>query len=277
MAITPRFRVLGPFTVEANGRSVYLGGAKPRALLAALLVRAGEQVSCDQLVDILWPRQPPRSATANLHTYVCGLRAALAEAGDPVAPRIHSNRQRPTSYAVETHPGELDLEVFHRLLGDAGRAVDSGRRTEAYRLLEAAEALWRGPLLADLTQHRFWEAAATRASEQRLDAAERRVAMVLAGGFSEPGEPGEFGEPGGVVAELRGLLAECPIRETLWWLLISALLGAGRRAEALRAYAEAERVLADELGVAPGPDLRQLRDEVLGAPRRRERVYDVAG
>ncbi len=207
------FRVLGPLEAEVDGRPVALGGPKPRLLLATLLVHANTAVSTDVLVDVLWPAAPPRSATANVRTYVHGLRRLLDD-------RIE---HRPAGYLLRAAPEEIDLCRF-----EATRDPD----------------LWRGRFLADLPPSHVFEATAARVTELWLSAREHRIRARV-----------DRGELDATTAELRGLLRDHPLREELWQLLIRTLTAAGRRADALHAYGEAERVLREELDAAPGPAL----------------------
>ncbi len=221
---TVAFRVLGPLEAEVDGRPVALGGTKPRLLLATLLLRAGTAVGSDVLVDVLWPAAPPRSAGANVRTYVHGLRRLLDD-------RIE---RRGTGYLLRAAPDEIDLHRF-----EATRDPD----------------LWRGRFLEDLPPSPVFEATAARATELWLSARERRLREWL--------DRGEFDA---ATAELRGLLREHPLREELWQLLIHALTAAGRRADALHAYGEAEQVLREELDAAPGPALLAALSPVCQLP-----------
>ncbi|MFJ8818128.1 AfsR/SARP family transcriptional regulator [Amycolatopsis thermoflava] len=228
------FRILGPLEAEAGGRRVPLGGPKPRLLLAALLLQPGVVVSADALTDVLWPGRAPRSAAANLRTYVHGLRRVLGD-------RIESGAG---GYQLHAGPDELDATLAERLVARA-------RAEEAPALLDQAAALWRGEVLEDLPHHHTWSPAVARLSELRLSVQEERLRChVSAGRHAE------------AIVELRGLLTEHPLREELWRLLVVALGASGRQGEALAAYAEAERVLRAELDAEPGVRLRQAVAEL---------------
>ncbi|GAB1515809.1 AfsR/SARP family transcriptional regulator [Actinophytocola sp. KF-1] len=222
--VTVLFRVLGPLEAEVEGRLVALGGPKPRLLLATLLMRPNSAVSTDVLVDVLWPESPPRSAAANVRTYVHGLR------------RLLDNRieHRPGGYLLRAEPGEIDLCRFEET-----RDPD----------------LWRGPFLADLPGSHVFDATAARATEMWLSAREDRLRARI-----------ERGDHDAAAAELRGMLRDHPLREELWQLLIHALTAAGRRADAIQAYTEAERILRDELGAAPGAALLAALSPVCQLP-----------
>lgn len=235
MVSATAFRVLGPLEVVVDGEAVALGGPKPRLLLATLLLQVNEAVSVDLLAEALWPGGTPRSAAANVRTYVHALRRVLAGSGADI-------ERRPGGYALSAPPELVDLCLFETEVA-AGTGAD----------LERACARWRGMPLADLPPSPVWAPALTRLTELRLGAEERRHRLRAAGG-----------DPDGAVAGLRALLGEHPLREELWRALVEVLLDAGRPVEAGRAYAEAEQILRDELDAAPGPALAALRDR-LGA------------
>ncbi|WP_254896666.1 BTAD domain-containing putative transcriptional regulator [Amycolatopsis sp. Hca4] len=239
-----RFHLLGPLTVTVGGRALALGGAKQRALLAHLLLNANRTVSPGQLVDTLWPREPPTSATANLQTYVWRLRRLL--------PGTAVLRTHDPGYSLAVDPADVDAHRFARLVADAARAAEGGAPETALALLAEAEALWRGDPLEDLPTAPAWDAELGRLVENRLAAVEERLALQVRLGRHDP-----------AIAELTVLLAEHPYRERLWQQYLLALTGAGRRAEALQAYATARERLVTELGVEPGPELRALQAAIL--------------
>ncbi|MFB4292514.1 BTAD domain-containing putative transcriptional regulator [Nonomuraea sp. ATR24] len=232
--MTVTFHVLGPLEVRSAGRPVRISGRKPRLLLATLLLDAGRVVGGDQLAEVLWPQRPPRSAQANLRTYVSSLRADLsraARAGDAL-------RGAGSGYAIDVPADTLDLLVFQD-------HVEHGRYADAL-------ALWRGAPLADLPGSPLWERRLDPLHEARLRAAEQLIAQRL-----------DRADHAGAVRELRALLVEHPYREDLWSRLILALHAGGRKAEALRAYAGIRARLVDELGVEPGIELRRAYETVL--------------
>ncbi|GLW05923.1 SARP family transcriptional regulator [Microtetraspora sp. NBRC 13810] len=240
----PTFNVLGPLQVRSTA---HLGGTKPRMLLATLLLNANSQVSVDVLVEALWPANPPRSAVANVRTYASALRGAFAAAG--VEAGVLTGQ---SGYTIELPPEQLDLLVFQRLTAEARR--DGG--PEALGLFERALALWRGAPLADLPGSALWDARLQPLAEARLAAAEDLVALLMARGRHSE-----------AIAELRGLLVEHPFREGLWRRLMLALHHSGRQAEALLAYATIRERLVAELGVEPGPGLREAHTTILtGTP-----------
>ncbi|OQO93707.1 SARP family transcriptional regulator [Saccharomonospora piscinae] len=230
-----RFRLLGPLTVDIDGHDVALGGPKPRLLLAALLLEANTPVSTDTLIDVVWPAEAPRSAAANLRTYIHSLRRALAQ------DRLERG---PSGYRIRVARHELDSAVFADHVTAARDAMARDDPATALDELAAAESQWRGDPLPDLPHHHTWEPALTRLVELRLSARELRVRARFS-----------LGEHRAAIPELRELVAGHPLREELWAQLVVALDRCGRRAEALDAYHEAERVLREELDAAPGRTL----------------------
>jgi DNA-binding SARP family transcriptional activator len=239
------FRILGPLEVVAEGRAVPLGGPKPRLLLAALVLQPNVVVSTEVLVEVLWPGTAPRSAAANIRTYVHSLRRRLAETAPELGDRISS---RASGYQLSAAPEELDHVVFSEHAAEAQKAFDRGDAEAALTLLEQADALWRGEVLEGLPHDHSWSAAVARLAELRLSVQERRLKARI-----------ELGRHGEAIAELRGLVTEHPLREELWEQLVTALRDGGRTDEAVAAYQLAERTLDEELGAKPGEGLRELR------------------
>src|SRR3954451_9976254 len=238
-------RVLGPLEVTAAGQVIALGGPKPRLLLAALALQPNVVVSTDVLVEVLWPQAAPRSAAANIRTYVHSLRRRFAEIDPDLGERISS---RASGYLLTASPDELDHLAFAAFAGEAQEALDRGETEGALKLLDRADALWRGEVLEGLPHDHSWGATVARLAELRLLVQEQRLKARIG-----------LGRCGEAVAELRGLVTEHPLREELWAQLIVALRAAGRTADAVEAYESAERVLREELGAEPGARLRELR------------------
>ncbi|WP_406314012.1 tetratricopeptide repeat protein [Streptosporangium sp. NBC_01639] len=238
----PSFSVLGTLDVRSSGQPLHIAGTKPRILLASLLLDAGQVVGADLLVEILWPRNRPRSAHANLRTYVSSLRGLLETAGARI-------QARPAGYVIELPPGQLDALIFEDLIV---RARAAGRTDEAFDRLCRALALWRGTPLADLPASPLWDGRLQSLAEMRLGAAEELVALRM--------DRGHYAD---AIGELRRLLKEHPFREDLWQQLMLALHWSGRQGEALHTYATVRRQLVTELGVEPGADLRQAHAAIL--------------
>ena len=242
------FRVLGPLEVENENGPLPLGGQKQRALLALLLLHAGEALSADRIVDELWGEHPPRTATTSLQNFVSQLRKLVGS--DVLVTKAHG-------YALRVEPDQLDVTRFERLVAEARRSAPDDRA----RLLREALSLWRGPALADFTYDAFAQEEIRRLEELRLDALERRVdADLVAGSGAE------------LVAELEQLVARYPLRERLRGHVMLALYRSGRQAEALNAYHEGRAALVDELGIEPSRELQQLYASIL----RQEAGLDAA-
>jgi DNA-binding SARP family transcriptional activator len=237
------FRVLGPLEVRRDGAPVALPRPKQRALLAALLLNAGQVVSTDRLIEAVWGREPPRTALPALQGLVADLRKALGE--ETIA-------TRPPGYQLELGSGRLDLHRFERLVEDGARARTAGNPERGAALLREALDLWRGQPLADFSYDDFAQPAIARLEEVRLAAIEERVEADL-----------ELGRHAELAGELETLLAEHPLRERLRGQLMVALYRSGRQADALDAYQEARRVLVEELGIDPSPQLQRLERAIL--------------
>jgi len=252
------FLLLGPLEVLLHGNPAKLGGQKQRGLLALLLLNAGEVVPTARLIDELWGERPPPSAANSVHVYVSQLRKALGDG------RLAT---RHPGYLLDVGPDELDARRFERLLGE-GRALRAGGdATAARRLLGEALALWRGPPLADLRHEEFAQGEIARLEELRLAAVEERVEADL-----------ELGLGRDLVPELDELVRANPLRERLRAQLMLALYRSGRQAEALEAYRRGRRILHEELGLEPGPALRELEQAILRQdPKLRGRSDDSTG
>jgi DNA-binding SARP family transcriptional activator len=223
------FRILGPLEVLDDGRALELGGAKQRAVLAVLLLRANHVVSRDELIEAIWGERVPETATKALQVYVSQLRKALGR--DRILTRA-------PGYQLRVDAGELDLDRF--------QALDSeGRLDEALRL-------WRGSPLAEFAYEPFAQSDIVRLEELRLACLERRIEEDLANG-----------RHAATIGELERLVSLHPLRERLRAGLMLALYRSGRQAEALEAYQDARRALTEELGIVPSQGLRELEQAIL--------------
>jgi DNA-binding SARP family transcriptional activator len=250
-----RFRILGPLEVWTGQDWGGIGAPKWRALLAALLLSQGQAVSTDRLIAELWGDDPPDRAANLVSVYVFRLRRVL---GDP-AGRVLTTRA--PGYQLLLEAGDLDAGRFEALAGQGRRALAAGDSRRAAELLAEALGLWRGRALADAPPSPLMTAEASRLEESRLAVLELRIEADLGCGLHAQLAP-----------ELRRLLSDQPLREGLWSLLIQALDGAGRHAEALAAYGGARKVISEELGVDPGPELQRLYQAMLTADRAPERT-----
>lgn len=238
-------RALGPLEVlDARGAPVDLGGRQPRLVLAALLTGGGRAIPVDTLVDAVWGEDPPASALGTLQSYVSRLRRRT---GDGLELRLDD-----AGYRLLVDPDCVDTQRFVRLADEGRAALEAGRPADARRLLTEADALWRGPALAEIADLDIGRGAATRLEERRLSAIEDRIDADLA-----------LGRHGALASELVPLVDEHPLREKLREQLATALYRAGRQAEALRALADAGAVLRDQLGIEPSRPLRELETRIL--------------
>jgi predicted ATPase/DNA-binding SARP family transcriptional activator len=239
------FRVLGSLEVVAGGEALGLGTPRQRVLLGLLVLRAGEVVSYDRLVEDLWDEDPPGTARHTLQGYVHRLRRALG----PDGWRLQT---RPPGYRLKVSAGELDAQRFDELAGQGRRALVRGDARTAADLLAAALDLWRGPLLADLGEVAALEPERARREALRLAALEDRIEADLA-----------LGRHDALVGELEGLLAEHPFRERLWGQLMLTLYRSSRQADALQAFHRARQVLDQELGIQPSRWLHHRQEQIL--------------
>ncbi|WP_031015095.1 BTAD domain-containing putative transcriptional regulator, partial [Streptomyces sp. NRRL F-5727] len=242
-----RFGVLGPLAVwTEDGAEVTVPEAKVRALLACLLTHRREVVPADRLVDEVWPHDPPARPAGVLQNKVWRLRRALEKA-EPGARRLLVSR--PPGYVLEAPPAGVDADRFLDLAERAGAAADPAVRAG---LLGDALAEWRGPAFADFADEEFARVTAARLEERRLSVLEERAEARLALGLHAE-----------VADELGGPVALHPLRERLRAAHLRALYLSGRQSEALTGYEEVRTLLAEELGVDPGPELAALHRAIL--------------
>jgi DNA-binding SARP family transcriptional activator len=253
------FRILGPVEVVDATGPLAVGTPQARALLAVLILHVGRVVSIDELADELWSAE--RGATdvrPTIHTYVSRLRRVLRDAPETTAetPKRNSGRlvtQRP-GYLLRVESGELDLHRFDALVAKARTAQAAGELTESAEFFRQAHALWRGEPFADVPHTPSIAAEADRLSEYRLGTREEQFDTEI-----------QLGRHAELVAELTTLVGRYPLRERLRFLLMLALYRSGRQADSLRLFADTRAMLVDELGVEPGPDLRELHERILRA------------
>ncbi|MEU3746830.1 MULTISPECIES: AfsR/SARP family transcriptional regulator [Streptomyces] len=235
-----RFGVLGPVRAWRGGEALPAGSPQQRALLAALLLRGGRTATASELIDALWGEEPPSQALAAVRTYASRLRKALG-------PKVLVSESG--GYALRTK--DLDLLTAQDLAAGAEKLRASGDRAGARAKLAEALALWDGEVLASVPGP-YAETQRTRLEEWRLTLLETRLDIDL-----------EVGAHAEAVSELTALTAAHPLRERLRELLMLALYRGGRQAEALAVYADTRRLLADELGVDPTPELSRLQQRIL--------------
>lgn len=242
-----RIRLLGVFTASAGGAPLDLGGPRQRAVLAALVLARGEVVPVERIIEAVWGDDPPDDGVGALQAYVSHLRKRL-QPGSAARARSAVIVREGRGYAVRLPPDAVDSWRFEALVQEAA----AGDAAAAATLLDRALALWRGPALADYADEPWAEAEIGRLTELRAVARERRCDARL-----------RLGEAALLVPELEAMVAEEPLREERWRLRALALYRADRQADALAALRRARTTLAEELGIDPGPALRELEDAVL--------------
>ncbi|MCA1841856.1 MAG: AAA family ATPase, partial [Actinobacteria bacterium] len=245
-------RILGPCELAAGGSPVPLGSLKQRVLLACLVADLNRPVAIDRLVAALWGGAPPPAAETTLRSLVSRLRRLLASiAGADGEGRIeivgHDG-----AYLLRADPGCVDARRFEDDIAAGRRALSAGDPLEAARCFMIGLARWRGPALTDLADAEQARPEANRLEEERLAALEHLADAELAAG-----------DPLRAQSTMESLVAEYPLREAAWGRLMLALYRQGRQADALRVYQRARRLLVEELGVEPGPELRKLEQQVL--------------
>jgi DNA-binding SARP family transcriptional activator len=238
-----RYLLLGPVVALVDGRAVELGGPRQRGVLVVLLTQAGSLVPASRVIDAVWGDEPPASAANLVQQSVSQLRKAVGH--DAI-------ETRGAGYMARVEPDALDLHVFERLARAGSVALGDGHFEEAAGLLREALKLWRGAALADLADQPFLEHEAARLEEMRLLALERALEADLA-----------CGRPADALAEAEVLVHAHPLRERPRELVMRALYGAGRQAEALEAYRRTRATFVDELGIEPGPALQELERAIL--------------
>ncbi|MEU6430494.1 BTAD domain-containing putative transcriptional regulator [Microbispora sp. NPDC046973] len=246
------FRLLGPFEVTGDdSRVIDLGPRKQRAVLAVLALEPGRIVSLDRLIDELWADEPPSSATATLQSYVSNLRKALEPGRRPRTPPAVLLTREP-GYLLSVAPGQVDLARFVSWVEDGRRALARREYAAVLGLIDRALETWRGEPLAEFAAYEFAQPVIARLSELRAVAVEDRFEARLA-----------MGDGPSCVADLERLVEAYPYRERLWSLLVLALYRSGRQTDALGALRRVRALLAEEMGLQPGPELRRLEQAVL--------------
>ncbi|HEY6740863.1 MAG TPA: BTAD domain-containing putative transcriptional regulator [Lapillicoccus sp.] len=245
-----RLTVLGPTELVEDGAVRAAGPPKQRVLLTALAMNADRVVSIDALTERVWPEGPPASAHGSLQVYVSNLRRVLEREEDRGRPRRLVSAG--DGYGLMTQGLELDVRELEQHV-QAGR--DLSARGEVARALgeyDAALALWRGDSYADVRHAEWAQPEIARVEELRLTATDERAALLLG-----------LGRASEVATTMEAVVGANPLREASWELLVLAYARAARQADALAALRRVRSTLADELGIDPGPRLRQLETAVL--------------
>ncbi len=258
-----RFGVLGPLRAWRGESAVDLGPVQQRVVLAVLLLQAGHPISRQRLIGAVWGDVPPARSVNLIQRHVSRLRRVLGtgEALDAPCRLVWTD----AGYLLTVPGGAVDLTVFHQELARARAARAAGDLREAAAALHAALGLWRGPVCEGLSSP-FLDAQRDRLAETRISVIEERADLDLA-----------LGQHADLIAELRDLVADHPLRERLHGLLMLALYRAGRQADALAAYLDARRLLREDLGVEPAEPLQHLHQQILAADPALAAVAGPAG
>ncbi|MFE5584785.1 BTAD domain-containing putative transcriptional regulator [Kitasatospora sp. NPDC056531] len=246
-----RLELLGPMRTWIRGEQVLIGPPKQRAVLGLLASRVNEVVGIEQIVNAVWGDAVPPSVLNGVHTYVAGLRRVLEP---DRGPRESGGVLVSASggYALRMDAEAVDIERFVRGHAQARRLRAAQDVEGAVRAYEDALALWHGDAYANVPGP-FAEMERVRLQELKVTAGEEWAESLLAAGRHTES-----------VTVLSDLVLREPLRERLRWLLMLALYRGRRRAHALEVYRETRRLLDDELGIEPGPELRSLHEQILG-------------
>jgi DNA-binding SARP family transcriptional activator len=248
----PKFGLLGPMLVTVADRPVALGTPKQRAVFAMLLINRNRSVGTESLIDATWDESPVPAARTSIHSYVSHLRRRLGGAG--VDPKVLESA--PPGYRLNVADGDCDLDRFIAGKTAGMRAAAASRFEEASGHLSAALAEWRGPVLDDLRSFPFVAEFATALAEDHMVAhvayAEAEIAC---------------GRANAIIGELEALAAKNPYHEPLWAQLITAYYVVERQSDALAAYRRLKSILAEDLGIDPGPTLSTLHERILRQER----------
>jgi DNA-binding SARP family transcriptional activator len=253
------FGLLGPLLVmDLNGMAISIPQAKQRVIMAALLLNANETVSTTQLMSSLWENEPPPNGMAAIRTYVARLRRTLGQVGARLV-------SRPAGYAIEVREAaEFDLSTLEQLRLELRGAADS-RQWERVALISGrALALWRGAPLEGIPSPSLRRIATEGLEELRIEFITTRIDAELC-----------LGQDRHVVAELRQLASEHPLREHIQAQLALSYYRCGRQFEALKVYQNARASLVGELGIEPGPELRELHQRILTADPVLDSAYPL--
>jgi DNA-binding SARP family transcriptional activator len=240
----PTYRLLGPPAVRVDGSLRLCQGPRQTVLLSILALSPGTPVDSSRLYDALWPGAPPHAPANALQSQVSRLRRLV---GVPAVQLVNRG------YVLQAGRADVDATLFEDGVARARRLLAAGAYVAARSAVASAEDLWRGEPMADVQDDQTIMQAADRLAELRMDGAVVRVEAEIALGLHAQ-----------AVAPLRSLLEQHPLREDLWALLVTALYRCGRTADALVAHRRARGVLVRELGLDPGPRLRDLERDILG-------------
>lgn len=243
-----RYEILGPTRIVHRESEFTFTANKNETLLCSLLVRANQIVSCDQLLAELWEENPPPRASAGLYVYISQVRKFMQS----IDPGVNPIETRSPGYMMIVAPGELDLHVFQRKVTEGRQLLELRCLSAASRALEDALAIWHGPSFGGLRGGPIINGAAIWLEEARLDCIELLMETYMLEGRHRK-----------VISWMFPLIAEYPLRETFYQLLMLALYRSGRQADALRLYQQARSHIATEIGMEPCRALRNLYQAIL--------------
>jgi DNA-binding SARP family transcriptional activator len=246
-AVAVEFRVLGVVEAQSGGRSIDLGPAKQRLVLAILALEANRPVPADRLAQLSWPTGAPRSARNGVQVRISRLRSLLARC-DAGRYGIELATQN-GAYQLRVPPERVDAHRFGLLVAQARESADDERKAD---LLHRALALWRGPALTGVIDEAVREQVCQRLEESRVAALEELFEVEL-----------RLGRHREAVDRLAAAVLEHPFREPLVAGLMLALHRSGRTVDALRTYRRTRQRLLDEFGLEPSLRLRALEMEIL--------------
>jgi DNA-binding SARP family transcriptional activator len=248
-----RFGLLGPLLVTVAGTPVALGTPKQRAILAMLLINRNRAIGAESLIDAAWDQSPVPAARTSIHSYMSNLRRALASADvDPHEVLASA----PPGYRLIVADGDCDMDRFITAKTAGMNAAAAGRFDQASAHFSTAFSEWRGPVLDDLHNFAFVEAFATALTEDYMLVEIARAEAEIA-----------CGRAGAIIGQLEALAAKHPYREPLWAKLITAYYVAERQSDALDAHRRLKTVLAEDLGIDPGPTISALHARILRQER----------
>lgn len=246
-----QFNLMGTLEVLENDQILPLTAAKPRQVLAMLSVNANTLVSTEQLIDELWPDGPPTRAKTTVQTYVYQLRKLLGRSFTSARGK-EVLITRPVGYVLAVPRDSVDIFRFQHLMERGRNLLRQGDASRAADLLREALALWRGPILADVTRGPRLEGHAVYLEEQRMEALALRIEADL-----------ETKRHREIIGELRSLVTTHRLHEWIYVRLMQALHRSGRRSEALDVYRQLRHLLDDELGLEPPADAKRLQYQIL--------------
>jgi DNA-binding SARP family transcriptional activator len=250
------FHILGPLEVACNGQVIGVGGPRQQIVLGMLLLEPNRVIALDRLVSAVWDENPPSTARSQIQICISGLRRQF-EIADRQRDRVVSIRP---GYMLALASDSLDSRLFESRIGLARSAQSAGELLNARREFRDALALWRGPALDGL-ESRLIQQGVAQLDERRL--------LVLEECLTCESQLGAYQES---IGELVRLVQDYPLRESFHALLMVALYGAGRQAEALGAYRRARETLVEELAIEPGAELQQLHLSILGGADVRQLI-----